>query len=85
MNRDFSTRLASLEYDVEIELRGRINKSKNKSKHVDEKCISVNVFDYKELAIVNGELTFIDKDGLQYNLYCECTLTDLIDIINFKK
>jgi hypothetical protein len=75
---DYST----LKWRIENELRKRIAKSKIKSEHVSEKCVKVLVFDYHELTIINDELTFIDRQGLHYSLYCDVTIEDLLDIIN---
>jgi hypothetical protein len=74
-------RLNELEQDIEQALRDEIENSKTESEFVATKCIKVNVFDYKELAVIHGELTFMDSAGLQYGLYTECTLDDLIDIL----
>ena len=71
-----------LEARVFAELRDRINKSKTESEHISDKAIKVNVFDYTELVIVNDRLTFIDSDGYHYNVYAECALEDLIDILS---
>lgn len=79
--RNFKTRYEVLEADVKFALRKAIEKSKVESKHVSEKCIKVNVYDYKELAIINDELTFLDNDGYHYSLYVDCSLEDLIDIL----
>ena len=80
--RNFRTRYEQLEADVEFALRKAIEKSKVESKHVDEKCIKVNLHNYTELAIINDRLTFLDENGYHYSIYAECTLTDLIDILN---
>lgn len=71
-----------LEKKVTNELKERILKSKHKSKHNDYQVIHVCVYDYEELAIVNGELTFFDGDGYHHSLYGDCALHDLIDILN---
>ena len=67
--------------DVISELTNLVNKSKVKSKHCDCKAIKVNIYDYTELGIINDKLTFFDKDGLQYSLFSDCDIEDLIDII----
>jgi hypothetical protein len=77
-----ATDYSTLKWRVEDELRKRIAKSKINSEHVSEKCIKVLVFDYHELTVINDKLTFIDRAGLQYSLYCDVTLEDLLDIIN---
>jgi len=71
-----------LETKIKLALEIEINQSKHISKHLNQKCLKVNVFDYTELVYLNGELTFLDKDGLHYNIDCDCTLTDLLDILN---
>jgi len=69
----------NLQNEVESELIDRIENSTYESEHYHEKAIRVNVYDYTELAIIDDRLTFIDSDG---HLYADCTLEDLIDIIN---
>ena len=64
------------------ELREKVESSKQTSKHIDEKSINVNVFDYTELTIVNDKLTFLDSNGQHYSLFAHCNLEDLIDILN---
>lgn len=71
-----------LEMKVMANLRDKVSKSKEYSKHVNEKCIRVNVFDYTELAVINDDLTFLDNNGLQYSLFADVELEDLIDILN---
>jgi len=71
-----------LEQRVLANLRFKISVSKEYSKHVQTKCIKVNVFDYTELANINDQLTFLDAKGLQYSLWSDCNLEDLIDILN---
>jgi len=71
-----------LEHEVMDALRTEILKSKTESKTVQVMCIPVNVFGYTELAIIHGDLTFIDNSGLQYGIYSECSLEDLIDILS---
>ncbi len=74
-------RYNNLEKEIKEALKTEINKSKTKSKHIDSNAIKVNVFDYEELVIINSKLTFLDAEGLHYSIYCECELTDLIDIL----
>lgn len=71
-----------LEQRVLANLRFKISVSKEYSKHVQTKCIKVNVFDYTELANISDQLTFLDAKGLQYSLWSDCNLEDLIDILN---
>ena len=77
----FSKRYDDLEAEVHEALWQEVENSKTESKFVATKCIPVNVFGYIELAIIHGELTFIDGAGLHYGLYTECSLEDLIDIL----
>ena len=84
MKKDFKKQYRDLEMRVIRELRDLVEDSSYKSKTLDEKAIEVNVFDYKELAVVNDRLTFIDSRGLQYSLFADVTLEDLIDILNSK-
>ncbi len=75
-----------LETKVLNKLRTAINKSKTKSKHITGvKCLPVNLFDYTELLILDDRHTFIDKNGLHYNLFTDATLEDLIDILTQNK
>ena len=65
------------------ELRDKVENSKQTSKHIAEKAITVNVFDYTELTIINDKLTFLDNSGQHYSLFADCNLEDLIDILNY--
>ena len=76
-----SKRYDDLEAEVHEALRQEIENSETMSDTVNTKCLNVNVFDYEELVILHDRLTFIDDAGLQYDLYCECSLEDLIDIL----
>ena len=76
-------RYRDLETEVLSGLRDIVKKSNVRSKHFTGRCIKVNVFDYAELAIVNDQLTFLDDKGLYYSIWNgDCTLEDLIDILN---
>jgi septum formation topological specificity factor MinE len=77
-----SKRYDDLEAEVMEALREEILDSEIESKHMQTNVIKVNVFDYTELAVVNDELTFLDDNGLHYGIYSECSLEDLIDILN---
>lgn len=70
-----------LEKEVHDTLRSEILKSNRTSKFSILKVIKVDVFDYTELAIINDKLTFLDGDGYHYDLYSDCSLEDLIDIL----
>ena len=77
-----SERFKQLEEDVKTELTNKIAESNIVSKHiVGVPCIKVNVFDYDELVLWDGELTFIDSCGFHFSLYSECSLEDLIDLL----
>lgn len=71
-----------LEGEVLEALFNEIENSKLESKSVSTKAIKVNIFDYVELVIIDDELTFIDSRGLQYSVFADCNLTDLIEILN---
>jgi hypothetical protein len=73
-------RYNKLEQDVIDYLIHKVVNSKTESKHVNTKAIKVNVFDYTELIYMNGELRFLDTNGLVYTIYSECSLEDLINI-----
>ena len=63
-------------------LKAEIDESKLQSKHItNSKAISVNVFDYIELVIVNDKLTFLNSQGNHHSLYADCINNDLIDIL----
>ena len=79
--QELKDRHDKLEEDVINALINEVDNSELESKSVSTKCIKVNVFDYVELVYLN-ELLFIDDDGLQYGLYAECSLEDLIDILS---
>ena len=79
---NFKKQYRDLEQRIMRELRDKVENSKQTSKHINEKSINVNVFDYTELTIVNDRLTFLDSKGLHYSLFADCSLEDLIDILN---
>lgn len=70
----------ALEEKVIDRLKEAINKSKYESKHVSQKAIKVNIFDYKELTIINDDLIFLDKHGYHFSLFADCSIVDLIEI-----
>ena len=79
---NFKKQYRDLEQRIMRELRNKVENSKQTSKHIDEKSINVNVFDYTELTIVNDRLTFLDSNGQHYSLFADCNLEDLIDVLN---
>ena len=70
-----------LEKKVIETLLNAVYQSEYTSKHINEKAIKVELFDYTELTVVNNELVFLDNGGYQYTMYAECSLEDLIDIL----
>ena len=78
----FKKQYRDLEQRIMRELRDKVENSKQTSKHINEKSINVNVFDYTELTIVNDKLTFLDRNGQHYSVFVDCNLEDLIDILN---
>lgn len=72
----------TLERDVNSLLKLVITNSILKSKHVDSNCIKVDVYNYTELVIIDTELVFLDNNGYHYCLYTQCSLEDLINILN---
>jgi len=80
--QNFKKRYRDLEVQVFATLRDAIENSEFKSEHLSEKAIKVNVFDYTELSILNDRLVLLDHKGFHYSIYSDCTLEDLIDIIN---
>ena len=79
---NFKKQYRDLELRIMRELRDKVENSKLTSKHLNEKAIKVNVFDYSELTIIDDRLTFLDNNGDHYSLFAECNLEDLIDILN---
>lgn len=71
----------TLEAEVIGALKEEIENSKTVSKHVDSKSLKVNVYNYTELVLIDYTLTFIDSNGLHYSVWAECSLEDLIDIL----
>ena len=83
---NFKKQYRDLEQRIMCELRDSVENSKYISKHVGNKAIKVNVFDYTELSIINDRLTFLDNNGMHYSLWADANLEDLIDIlVNNKK
>ncbi len=80
--KNFKKQYRDLEQRIMRELRDKVENSKQTSKHINEKSINVNVFDYTELTIVNDRLAFLDSNGQHYSLFSDCNLEDLIDILN---
>lgn len=77
----YEYRLIQLESEVIETLKELINESEYQEPHASNKAIKVNVFNYQDLIILNGDLIFLDAEGYHYSLFSECTLTDLIEII----
>jgi len=71
----------NLETKVLWQLRLKIMESPTQSKHIQGNAIPVNIYGYEELAIVNDRLTFLDNDGLQFSVFTDANLEDLIDIL----
>lgn len=70
-----------LEQEVLKALRDEILDSLIQSKFMNNPVIKVNIFDYVELTLIGDDLIFMDNDGLHYDVYSECDLEDLIDIL----
>lgn len=68
--------LAIIEKLVEL-----IEKFGQDSKHREGKALTVNIFDATELMYDFG-LFFLDSNGDVHSIDADCTLIDLIDIIN---
>lgn len=80
--KKFKKQYRDLEMNVLANLRYKIRTSKEYSKHILDKCIKVNLFDYTELALINDQLVFLDDKGYQYSIFADANLEDLIDILN---
>lgn len=74
-------KFSKLELDVFTGLVERIEKFGIMSKHGKFLSLKVNVFDYVEIAYINEKLVFFDEKGLIYSVYADCSLDDLIDIL----
>jgi len=80
---EIDIQLQILENSVIDMLKYEISKSDKYSKHIQgEKILEVEVFNYEELCNYEDNLIFIDSRGYQYFLFDECTIHDLIDILN---
>lgn len=79
---NFKKQYRDLETRVFNELRNRIENSTYISKHTNTKAIKIDLFDYTELTVINHDLTFLDRKGYHYSIFGDCTLEDLIDILN---
>ena len=77
-----SNRYKDLKSDIEKQLYSLIEMSKGESKHIGQKYLKVELYDYEELVSIDGSLIFLDADGLHYSLYAEARIEDLLDIIN---
>ena len=71
-----------LEAEVMMALLNEVLESETESKYMDTKVIKVSVFGYEELGFINDRLTFMDNSGHHYDVYSECSLEDLIDILS---
>lgn len=71
-----------LEQDIISALTKEVENSKTESVHMHTKAVKIDVLNYRELAVINDRLTFIDDEGYHHSIYSECSLDDLIDILN---
>lgn len=74
--------LNSLESKIKASLALEIMESETESKHIQGNCLRVNVYDYEELILIQSRLVFLDSNGLHYDLFAECTIYDLVNILN---
>jgi len=79
--KNLKDRHDELEQEVLKALRDEILDSLIQSKFMNNPVIKVNIFDYVELTLIGDDLIFMDNDGLHYDVYSECSLEDLIDIL----
>jgi hypothetical protein len=82
MEENFKKQYRDLEMRVFSTLRDKVEASTYKSKYVNEKAIKVNLYEYTELTIIDDSLTFLDSRGYHYSPFNQCSLEDLIDILN---
>lgn len=79
---EYRDKLTSVYVDIEDKLKGLIQSSPVLSEHMSpQRALKVKVYDYTELINLNGELTFLDCNGLHYSLTTDCDWDDLVDII----
>lgn len=79
---NFKKQYRDLEQRVLRELREKVEASNEESVHMDARCLKVDLEHFTELVVVNDRLTFLDKDGLHYNIFTGgANLEDLIDIL----
>ena len=70
-----------LEDKVFSKLKDMIDVSPYISVFVKEKALQITECGFKELTFINDKLVFIDDDGLHYDVFYNCRLKDLINII----
>lgn len=79
---DFVRRLDDLELDIHNELKRLVGISKKYSESTVTQIIPVDIYGYTELAVIDDELIFLDRNGLHYSINnSDVSLHDLIDII----
>lgn len=79
--KTFLQQYRDLEMQVHRALREKIEASTIESSHGNFKCIPISLSWYEELALVNDCLTFMDSDGMHYDILCDTHLEDLIYIL----
>ena len=79
--KDMNEALTLMEIKIKNALEFEIKHSRHTLKNIEGNVLPVNVYDYVGLMMINDKLTFIDKDGQHYEIYAECSLEDLMDIL----
>jgi hypothetical protein len=62
-------------------LRDKVENSKMNSTTIDSKAIKVDINNYRELAVSQDRLIFIDNRGQHYSVF-NVSLEELIDLID---
>jgi hypothetical protein len=79
--KSYRKQYRDLEMTLMRELRELVENSNYTSTHTNQKAIQVDVFDYTELTLIDDRLLFLDSRGTHYSLFSDCTIDDLIDIL----
>jgi hypothetical protein len=82
---NFKKKYRDLEMRVLCALKKAVNKSNSYSKTHGTEALKVNIYGLTELVIIHDNLTFLDSMGYEHSIFADCSLEDLIDILNENK
>jgi hypothetical protein len=91
MNYSIKSQISNLSFryelliaEIETLLFDIIGQSDYESETHDIPAIKLTrpLFDYKELVVINDNLTWLDSNGHHYSLYSDASHTDIIDLLN---